>query len=101
MNFPVGVLLEVMVTDCSARARLVTGSAKVTSIGAATPTTSPVAGEMAVTARSDVGTGHRGQAGGGRTHHGDSRNAHHDEYVSNRSAQRFHPFDVPDQQSPF
>src|SRR5512132_1820592 len=48
-NFPVGVLAEVMVIDCSARARLVTGSAKVTSIGAATPTTSPVAGEIAAT----------------------------------------------------
>src|SRR5215207_120335 len=45
LNCPVGVLGDVMSIDCSARARFVTGSAKVTSIGAATPTTSPVAGQ--------------------------------------------------------
>ena len=57
LNCPVGVLLEVMVIDRSARTRLLTGSAKVTSIGAATPTTSPLAGEMAVTVGPAFGPG--------------------------------------------
>src|SRR6187397_1434038 len=57
VNSPVGVLLDSMEMDCSARARLTTGRAKVTSTGAATPTTSPVDGEMSVTARSARGPG--------------------------------------------
>src|SRR6478672_1739850 len=43
--------------DCWARALFETGSAKVTWIGMATPTTSPDDGVMAVTARSDLGPG--------------------------------------------
>ena len=57
LNFPVGVLFDEMVIDCSAAARSLTGSANVTSIGAATPTTSPVAGVMLETERSAFGPG--------------------------------------------
>src|ERR1700754_1121342 len=56
-NSPVGFWRELMVMDCSARARLTTGSAKVTSTGAATPTTSPDAGETAMTAGAPIGPG--------------------------------------------
>src|SRR4029079_7687589 len=46
-------------------------------------------------------TGHRGQAGGGRTHHCDSRSANHDEDVPNSSTQRFYPFTLPDSKVKF